>query len=45
MNNDGGGKDKKTMIAGGIAALVTALAGVAIPTDLLLEIWNAMPWV
>lgn len=43
-NNDDDGKGKKTLIAGGIAALVTAFAGVAIPVDLLLEIWNAMPW-
>ena len=44
MNNDDDGKGKKKLIAGGIAALVTAFAGVAIPVDLLLEIWNAMPW-
>lgn len=43
MNDDK--KGKKTLIASGVAMLVTAFAGVAIPTDLLLEIWNAIPWV
>lgn len=41
MNNE---KGKKKLVAGGVAMLVTAFAGVAIPTELLLEIWSAMPW-
>lgn len=45
MNDEKGNKKgKKNLVAGGVAMLVTAFAGVVIPTELLLEIWNAMPW-
>lgn len=44
MQDDNGKKSKKGLVAGGVAMLVTAFAGVVIPTELILEIWGAMPW-
>lgn len=37
-------KGKKKLVAGGVAMIITAFAGVVIPADLLVEIWSVMPW-